>query len=85
MLSGTLGKQQYLFPYVDDMLFHALNRKTKETTYWYAIGLADNPPRRTEEPPPPRHRRRIIERLLYLGCGIYMVVAIRIGDFSRKN
>ena len=59
-------------------------RSTKEPTYWYAVGLADNPPRRTEEPSPPKHRRRIIEWLSYLGGGKYMVVAIRIGDFSRK-
>ncbi len=56
--------------------FYAKDRRTIEPTY--------NPPRRTEESPPPKDRRRIIERLWCFGSGKYMVVTLRIGDFSRK-
>ncbi|MBP5340821.1 MAG: hypothetical protein J6Y52_00435 [Bacteroidales bacterium] len=75
---------EHIICHNDMLFFYAYSRRTKEPTYWYAVGLADNPQRRTEEPTPPKHRRRIIERLLYFGGGKYMVVAISIGDFSRK-
>ena len=93
MLLSTLRKQQYLFPCVDDMLFFMPQTKEQKNPH---IGMPSAWPTTHQEGPKSRHRRdiavgtadkyrrRIVERLLYFGGGKYMVVAIRIGDFSRK-